>query len=477
MVIKLFKIKFTDDIIVNETGLAMIGKLLNDTRFRVDINNKSKLKNTSELMPNYDIMAAYIGCLAQAKPEFVRVEEYRKDMFFKNAMMLDKKVPSECIVRQRLDAIGKEDMGEFKRIVARTNVELLTNSRVKLTSRYKELIPVDIDVSPHDNSNTKKEGVEYTYKGYFGYAPIYAYIGNEGYLLNLELREGKEHSQCSKTIPFLKDTIEMAKEIIKGNNVLFTLDSGHSCTENIELFENENVKYIIKKNNQKDRLQDIFEEAKKRYNEEQESKEKLTEKEIEQYKGTVNKVVTRDGKEYYITSVEKIKYLKNNEGKETATKVRVVRECIKRTIDKKGQVLIAPEYEIKQYYTNLDNEVTDEEVIELYHKHAICEQFHSEIKSDMDLERLPSGKFNTNEIVLKLAQLTFNILRMIGQANVELHKDGLNIQRKRIRTVIKDIVYFASRIVKHARKEYISISKKEFFKDTFHSLFNYFCYE
>ena len=140
-------------------------------------------------------------------------------------------------------------------------------------------------------------------------------------------------------------------------------------------------------------------------------------------------------------------------------------------------MLIAPEYEIKQYYTNLDNEVTDEEVIELYHKHAICEQFHSEIKSDMDLERLPSGKFNTNEIVLKLAQLTFNILRMIGQANVELHKDGLNIQRKRIRTVIKDIVYFASRIVKHARKEYISISKKEFFKDTFHSLFNYFCYE
>ncbi|MCI8700132.1 MAG: hypothetical protein HFJ47_02170 [Clostridia bacterium] len=47
-------------------------------------------------------------------------------------------------------------------------------------------------------------------------------------------------------------------------------------------------------------------------------------------------------------------------------------------------------------------ELTEEEIIELYHLHATSKQFHSEIKTDMDIERLPSGKFSTNEIVLGL---------------------------------------------------------------------------
>lgn len=406
-----------------------------------------------------------MGCLTQGKPEFARVEEYRNNMFFKQAMMLEGNPPSESIVRQRLDAIGKDDMEKFNEIIDKVNIELLGDKKVNITSRIKEYVPVDIDVSPHDNSGTKKEGVSYTYKGYFGYAPIYAYIGNEGYLLNLELRKGSEHSQCKKTVPFLKRTINIARKIVLDKKLLFTLDSGHSCTDNIELFTNEKVDYIIKKNNQKDSLKDIFDNAQKRYNKEQEESNK-----------TVKKVETREGKEYYITSVEKINYLKNKEGKEVATKVRVVRECIKRTMDKTGQILIEPEYEIKQYYTSIDSQISDEEIINLYHEHATCEQYHSEIKTDMDLDRLPSGKFNTNEIVLRLAQLTFNILRMIGQASIVFQRDGLNIKRKRIRTVIKDIIYFASKIVTHARQKYISISNFEIFKETFTNLFNYFCY-
>jgi S-adenosylmethionine hydrolase len=34
-----------------------------------------------------------------------------------------------------------------------------------------------------DNSQTRKEGVSYTYKGYDGYAPIAAYLGQEGWCL------------------------------------------------------------------------------------------------------------------------------------------------------------------------------------------------------------------------------------------------------------------------------------------------------
>lgn len=64
-------------------------------------------------------------------------------------------------------------------------------------------VPVDMDVSPFDNSQTNKEGVSRTYKGCDDYAPIFAYIGREGYLVDLEMREGKLY--CLKNTPeFLK---------------------------------------------------------------------------------------------------------------------------------------------------------------------------------------------------------------------------------------------------------------------------------
>ena len=52
------------------------------------------------------------------------------------------------------------------------------------------------------------------------------------------------------------------------------------------------------------------------------------------------------------------------------------------------------------YWTSLG--ISDEDIIALYHNHAVCEQYHSEIKTDMGIERLPSGKFDTNALILKL---------------------------------------------------------------------------
>lgn len=467
-VVDMYKIEFTNELIVNETGLAMVGKILDNTNLRIKINNSSVIKSSSCLIKTYDICAAYIGCLTQGKPEFARVDEYRENDFFKAAMHLKKRVPSEAILRQRLDSLGIHDFDSSRKIFNETNAELLKSNKVTISPKYQDYINIDIDVSPHDNSGTKKEGVSWTYKGMDGYAPIYAYIGSEGYMLNEELRNGSEHSQSKNTIPFLQQTLSLAKDIRPNSKFLVTLDSGHSCSGNIELFLNEKADFIIKKNNGRIPLSEIFDSVKKKYDKEQ-SNHDITR--------SVRLVPTRDGKEYYITSTDVVKYLTIDTIKNTNVKVRLVQECIKRTIDKKGQVLLFPEYEIKQYYTSLESDVADDDtVIYLYHQHATCEQFHSELKSDMDLERFPSGKFNTNQIVLDLACISFNILRMIGQANIRLEQDGLKVHRKRLKTVIKDIMCFASKIVKHARREYIKISKQEVFKDTFKNIFEYFCY-
>ena len=53
--------------------------------------------------------------------------------------------------------------------------------------------------TPMDNSKSHKEGLSRTYKQFDGYHPIFCYIGREGYMMNTELREGKQH--CQKGMP------------------------------------------------------------------------------------------------------------------------------------------------------------------------------------------------------------------------------------------------------------------------------------
>lgn len=44
------------------------------------------------------------------------------------------------------------------------------------------------------------------------------------------------------------------------------------------------------------------------------------------------------------------------------------------------------------------------------------QHFHSEYKTDMDLERLPSGKFAVNQLVLNINAVRTIHRRIVGQA-------------------------------------------------------------
>jgi len=89
---------------------------------------------------------------------------------------------------------------------------MLREMHIEPTALDNGFVPVNIDVTPFDNSKSNKEGVSRTYKGFDGYAPIMAYIGTEGYLVNLELRIGKQH--CQKETPdFLRETIELCRQL------------------------------------------------------------------------------------------------------------------------------------------------------------------------------------------------------------------------------------------------------------------------
>ncbi|WP_425465593.1 hypothetical protein [Paenibacillus hemerocallicola] len=106
-------------------------------------------------------------------------------------------------------------------------------------------------------------------------------------------------------------------------------------------------------------------------------------------------------------------------------------------------------------------------MIELYRDHGTSEQFHSEIKTDLDLERLPAGKFATNDLVLHAGLFAYNLLRIMGQES--LRKDDApirgNVKRRRIRMVIQNIMYMAARFVGHARRTFVEFNCRKYAKN------------
>jgi len=64
--------------------------------------------------------------------------------------------------------------------ISACNVNLLNLATISpVEAGGRKYIPVDVDVSPLDNSGSHKEGVRRTYKRHDGFAPIFSYIGAE----------------------------------------------------------------------------------------------------------------------------------------------------------------------------------------------------------------------------------------------------------------------------------------------------------
>lgn len=387
-------VEFTNERIIPASGLAVVGALLGKSGFIKKLNRMDITSNRSQhQIKNGDIVLTYLGMLCMGKPYFEAVHEMDDDKdFYKTA---------------------------------------LANG----------LVPVDIDVTPMDNSKSKKEGVSRTYKGFDGYAPMMAYIGTEGYAINFELREGKQHCQKG-TVEFLQETIKLCHKLTD-KPLLIRLDSGNDSIDNVAVLMDTGCFFIIKRNLRRESTDDWFEMAK-------------------QYFQNVNS--PRDGKTVYIGSDWKTVTSKQFNKEFT---LRTGYEITERTIDKYGQFNLVPDVEVETWWTNLGD--PDEEIIRLYHAHGECEQFHSEVKTDMDLERLPSGKFATNALILELGMIAYNILRMIGQGTIggRAPRQKRDVKRRRLRTVISNLIMLAGYVTMHARQLIIGLGKSNVWRHIF----------
>jgi hypothetical protein len=424
------------DTTTSHAGLAIVGRALGQTRLGPDLE-QIPLRHG---IAHADCVRSYVALLCTGKSDFDAIENRRNDAFFRSALGIAR-VPSAPSLRQRFDeqaqamipCVDKASVA-FIGSVGATVTPIVIVQGTCLARRKLRLVPLDMDVFPMDNSGTKKEGVSYTYKGFNGYAPLAAYLGEEGWCLACELRPGSQHGQ-NEFIHFLERVVPRAKSLTP-HRLLARLDSGHDAAENRAWLAAENVEFIIKWN---PRRQD------------QNAWLKRAEKEVAQWS------FPREGKRVgtFCETVEET----------FGGKTRHVRRIIsvtERTIDKHGVRLLVPDIEIEGWWTSLGEcECSDEKIIALYCDHATSEQFHSEFKTDLDIERLPSGKFATNDLVMACAVLAYNILRWIGLEGLTGRDAPIRheAKRRRLRTVMQELMYVAARVLESGRRLALKFSR------------------
>lgn len=403
-------------------GNILIGALLQlESMKKMNELQTTRIKHGE--ISHSDILKCQIALSSLGRSDFANVDLYRNDLLFKEAFHLQK-VPSAETLRQRLNDLSLCNQNQT--LMDDCNVELLrkVTDFGKIQTPYAQYIPLDMDVSVMLQPNCKKEGVSWTYHNENGYAPIFCHIGTHGYMLANELRNGSQHS-AKGAVEFLKRSIGLAQSIgLSMEQLLLRADSAHDDADYIQAAFEAGISFLIKRN--------LRQECKEQY--------------LAIARRAGEKLTTRDGKNVYRCILSH----RHPVGLEHLQIFMIV-EVTERLTDANGETLLIPDIEVSTWWTNLpENEAV---CIELYRAHATSEQFHSEFKTDMGIESLPSGKFATNALVLNLAALAYNCLRYIGQQALtckEVLPIKLEVLRRRLRSVLQDLIYIGCKFTRHA---------------------------
>ena len=414
------------DIYTAHPGLVLLGRCIRlccDMRERI-----GRLENGRKRIPSMDILTTFLGLLCLGTSDYVAVSDRRSDIWFQEALGLDWVPSAECL-RQRLD-----EMAQREAVVAalvRGALELLRRLGVPITGYGEKLggmIPLDIDVTPLDNSRTKKEGVEWTYKKVDGYAPIVAYLGVEGWCVGLELRPGSQHAQCG-FVDFLGPVLEGSRRLTQAP-LLVRLDGAHDAGATLRTLEEaKDVHYVIRWNRRGSKLKSWLRRALER---------------------GVEEPGHRAGVRSWLVESRAVRPVEA--GSREKVSCRLVVRVTEESIDKRGQCLAVPRISLDGWLTDLS--LPGQDVIRLYCDHGTSEQFHSELKGELDLERLPSGYFATNALILHLGSFAYNVLRALGVRSLECGgvSGGSVVRRRRVRTVMQELIWGAARVIRHGHR-------------------------
>ncbi|MDZ7693761.1 MAG: IS1380 family transposase [Balneolaceae bacterium] len=311
-----------------------MGRQLDDPKFDRHLASLVPHQRRRGRISDGDIARTMIGLICVGKPHFDAVAEFGEDRFFRQALGLET-LPSAEILRQRIQGMPEKVADAFRDFTTR----LLGGQQDLLAEEYRgdRWMPIHIDVTPMDNSGSHKEGVSCTYKKFDGYAPIVAYAGPHGFMLNNQLRAGSSHCNCEGTAKWLEQTLKRAEAVApEGVRRLVVTDAGHDAAENLLLFtQTPDTDFVVKRNLRRSDPADWLAKARRQTNEPDQ--------------------LDRGARAWYGQRVETVTVgASEEEGADQQLRLRVVWRATERTAEPDGQLLTEPEVTIDAWWTSLD---------------------------------------------------------------------------------------------------------------------------
>jgi len=130
-------------------GITLAGGLLNSLNHLKELDAMTFCGIKAGHISHSEILKSFTGLQTLGKNDYNDIEIYRNDDFFRDSLNL-RRVPSESIMRQRMDIMAKDK--RVVKVLGNSNVELL--SKVKNFGREKSMFaqytPID------DGSNFKR---------------------------------------------------------------------------------------------------------------------------------------------------------------------------------------------------------------------------------------------------------------------------------------------------------------------------------
>jgi len=426
-------------------GLVLVGALLKRfTDFQAAFNGR--LTKGPGGIPLGDVLVPGLAMLCTGRSDFESVSLLRGSTWAARALQVGRIASAETL-RQDLDLLGAKAFPTSLSIMETAQLDLLRNTAMRPTPLWTGHVALDIDTSPQDNSKTKKEGVGRTYKGCDGYCPIIAYAGVEGFLIGSEFRIGTQHSQ--KNAPaFIAKQIQRLQSL-GVERVLVRLDSGFDAAETMLAIRDGKADFIISVNPRGEDRQIWIKQA--------------------AALPASAWIRLKDTRNLRIAYLERVEIRQDPLGRAIQVRrvVRVKKRLVEVVPEKNGHRPILGcwrDFEVgSSWSTQLESPA--QEIARLYEDHGTSEQFHAELKGELDLERLPSGKFNTNALVFQLGCLAYNVLRVLALKGKAVFRYRHPSKRKRLKTVIQELILIPARFLRGSNQMKLDIGKSHPSKD------------
>ena len=342
-------------------------------------------------------------------------------------------------LRQKMDILA--ECPEARHIVEEATLQLAAMAAMQdVECGSRRLIPLDIDPTPLDNRGSK-EKTGPTYDGGWGYCPMTSFAGTVP--LFSQLRPGQQHS-INGTPDFMDHCFDGTDSLcIPRSGLLVRADCGMDGAEFMTRLLDDGVPFLVKRNARGARhLAGTALLAK--------AKEMGVKPEQDG---------RRAGRSYYRFELDDCP--KGLEGRG----VRCIAEVRVDLWNDRGQRFLSEELGVQgaAWWTSIDD-ADPKSVVMLYHDHATMEQHHGELKTDLGIERLPSGKFETSRLYLQLAYVAMTVLRLIGDKALQCDP-GVSPRpsrpaprRLRLRTILERYVFVPGKLVWTGRRFKIVLS-------------------